>query len=369
MIVNKGYKYRIYPDENQKILLAKTFGCCRLMWNRMLSDRDRAYEESKKEINPTPASYKKEYPFLKEVDSLSLCNVQMQLNRAYRNFYKNPSHFSHPHFHSKKFSRKSYTTNMVNGNIQVNDNQIRLPKLGIVKMKKHRELPENGKIKSVTVSMSASGKYYASILMEIEKEDPREKEILSSVGLDYMMHGLYADSEGNTADYPGYYRQAEKKLAREQRKLSHMVKGSNNWYRQKRKIAILHEKAANKRKDFLHKASKYLADRYDLVSIEDLNMQGMSKALNFGKSVSDNGWGMFTDMLAYKLADRNKKLVKVDKFFASSQTCSVCGYKNEETKDLSVRKWECPRCHAFHDRDINAAVNIRNEGIRMLQAC
>lgn len=258
---------------------------------------------------------------------------------------------------------------MVNGNIQVNDNQIRLPKLGIVKMKKHRELPENGKIKSVTVSMSASGKYYASILMEIEKEDPREKEILSSVGLDYMMHGLYADSEGNTADYPGFYRQAEKKLAMEQRKLSHMVKGSSNWYRQKRKIAILHEKAANKRKDFLHKASKYLADRYDLVSIEDLNMQGMSKALNFGKSVSDNGWGMFTDMLAYKLADRNKKLVKVDKFFASSQTCSVCGYKNEETKDLSVRKWECPRCHAFHDRDINAAVNIRNEGIRMLQAC
>lgn len=182
------------------------------------------------------------------------------------------------------------------------------------------------------------------------------------------MHELYKDSNGNEPQYPRYYRQAEKKLAREQRKLSLMQKGSNNRNKQRVKVAKLHEKVASQRKDFLHKQSRQIANVYDCVCIEDLDMKAMSQSLRFGKSVSDNGWGMFTTFLAYKLEEMGKQLVKVDKFFASSQTCSVCGYKNSETKNLAVRAWDCPECGTHHDRDVNAAINIRNEGMRLVNA-
>lgn len=180
------------------------------------------------------------------------------------------------------------------------------------------------------------------------------------------MHELYRDSNGNEPQYPRYYRQAEKKLAREQRKLSLMQKGSNNCNKQRVKVAKLHEKVANQRKDFLHKQSRQIVNAYDCVCIEDLDIKAMSQSLHFGKSVSDNGWGMFTTFLTYKLEEMGKQLIKVDKFFASSQICSVCGYKNSKTKDLSVRVWNCPNCGTHHDRDINAAKNIRNEGMRLV---
>ena len=267
----------------------------------------------------------------------------------------------------KKTSKHSYTTNLVNGNIMLKDGKLKLPKAGYVKIKQHREIPEGYRLKSVTVSRNACGKYYASILYEYEEEiSPVRPEIF--LGLDYSMRELYVDSNGEKADYPRYYRAKEKKLKREQQKLSHMQKGSNNWERQRVKVAKLHEKIANQRKDFLHKTSRQITNAADCVCIEDLNMKAMSGSLNFGKSVMDNGWGIFTEFLQYKLAAEGKRLIRVDRSFASSQLCSKCGYRNAGTKDLSIRNWVCPECGASHDRDINAAINIRNEGKRMLSA-
>lgn len=244
---------------------------------------------------------------------------------------------------------------------------LKLPKIGFVKLKQHRQIPSDYKLKSVTVSQTPSGKYYASVLFEYESQ-VQEKEPHNFLGLDFSMHELYKDSNGNEPSYPRYYRQAEKKLKHEQRKLSLMQKGSKNRGKQRVRVARLHEKVANQRKDFLHKQSRQIANAYDCVCIENLDMKAMSQALHFGKSVSDNGWGMFTTFLQYKLEEQGKKLVKIDKFFASSQICSCCGYKNPETKNLSIRAWDCPECGTHHDRDVNAAINIRNEGMRIVFA-
>ena len=330
----------------------------------MLSDKIKYYEETKQKLNNTPAQYKKEFEWLKEVDSLALANAQMNLQTAYNNFFRSPK-VGFPKFKSKKSNRKSYTTNCINGNISIENGHIKLPKIGFVKLKQHRLIPSEYKLKSVTVSQTPSGKYYASILFEYANQI-QDKELYNFLGLDFSMHELYKDSDGNEPAYPRYYRQAEKRLKREQRKLSLMQKGSKNRDKQRRKVAILHEKVASQRKDFLHKQSKKIANSYDCVCIEDLDMKAMSQALHFGKSVSDNGWGMFVTFLQYKLEEMGKKLVKVDKFFASSQTCHVCGYKNIKTKNLSVRVWDCPECGTHHDRDVNAAINIKNEGMRIV---
>lgn len=365
-MANKAYKFRIYPNAEQKVLFAKTFGCVRFVYNRMLADKIEYYEETKQKLNNTPAQYKAEFEWLKEVDSLALANAQMNLQTAYNNFFKSPK-IGFPKFKSKKSNHRSYTTNCVNCNICIENNCIKLPKIGYVKLKQHRIIPNEYKLKSVTVSQTPGGKYYASILFEYENQ-VQEKELHHFLGLDYSMHELYRDSNGNEPAYPGYYRQAEKKLAKEQRKLSLMQKGSKNRNKQRIKVAKLHEKVSNQRKDFLHKQSRQITNAYDCVCIEDLDMKAMSQSLKFGKSVSDNGWGMFTTFLKYKLEEQGKRLVKVDRFFASSQTCSVCGCKNAKTKNLALREWNCPQCGAHHDRDVNAAVNIRNEGMRLVTA-
>ena len=365
-MANKAYKFRIYPNTEQKILFAKTFGCVRFIYNRMLADKIKHYEETKQKLNNTPAQYKNEFEWLKEVDSLALANAQMNLRAAYNNFFKNPK-TGYPKFKSKKSNRRSYTTNCINQNVGIENGYIKLPKVGLVKLKQHRDIPSDYKLKSVTISQNPSGKYYASVLFEYENQ-VQEQLLQSFLGLDFSMHELYKDSNGSEPAYPRYYRQAEKRLRREQRKLSLMQKGSKNRHKQRIKVAKLHEKVANQRKDFLHKQSKQIADAYDCICIEDLDMKTMAQSLNFGKSISDNGWGMFVTFLKYKLEEQGKKLVKVDRFFASSQTCSHCGYKNTEMKDLSIRAWDCPKCGTYHDRDVNAAINIRNEGIRMVFA-
>ena len=365
-MANKAYKFRIYPNEEQKILFAKTFGCVRFVYNRMLSDKIKYYQETGEKRNNTPAQYKKEFEWLKEVDSLALANAQMNLQTAYHNFFKSPK-VGFPKFKSKKSNNKSYTTNCVNGNIAVTDGYLKLPKIGKVKLKQHRNIPRNYILKSVTVSQTSSGKYYASILFEYENQ-VQEQEMRDFLGLDFAMHELYKDSNGNEPAYPRYYRQAEKRLKREQRKLSKMQKGSKNRDKQRVRIAKLHEKVANQRKDFLHKQSRQITNAYDCICIEDLDLKAMSQSLNLGKSVSDNGWGMFVTFLKYKLEEQGKKLVKVDRFFASSQTCSACGYVNKEIKNLGIRAWDCPECGTHHDRDVNAAINIRNEGMRIIFA-
>lgn len=372
-VANKAYKFRIYPNDEQKVLFAKTFGCVRLVYNHWLDRKIKQYEEDKTSVTYTVCAKEmtemkktEEYAFLKEVDSVSLQQSLRHLDTAFQNFFKQPK-TGFPRFKSKKRNKNSYSTVCINGNITISNGYLKLPKIGQVRLKQHRQIPEDYKIKSVTVSQTPSGKYYASILCEYENQ-VQTAELKDFLGLDFSMKELYKDSNGNEPCYPRYYRQAEKRLKREQRKLSLMKKGSSNRNKQRIKVAKLHEKVANQRKDFLHKQSRQIANAYDCVCIENLDMKAMSQALNFGKSVSDNGWGMFIKFLQYKLEEKGKRLIKVDKFFASSQICSVCGYKNSETKNLSIRAWDCPKCGTHHDRDINAAINIKNEGIRLVFA-
>lgn len=363
MKANKAYKFRIYPDDEQNIMFAKTFGCVRFIYNKMLSDKINYYHETKQKLNNTPAQYKSEFEWLKEVDSLALANAQMNLQTAFNNFFRSPE-TGFPKFKSKHRSRKSYTTNCVNGNISIGNGCLKLPKIGLVKIKQHRQIPENYQLKSVTVSQTPSGKYYASILCEYENQVQIVPETF--LGLDFSMHELFVANDGTSADYPCFFRKSQQKLARECRKLSKCVIGSKNRAKQRIKVAKLHEKVANQRRDFLHKQSRQIANAYDCVCIENLDMKAMAQSLNFGKSVGDNGWGMFTAFLQYKLTDIGKRLVRVDKFFASSQICSCCGYKNTATKNFSIRVWDCPECGARHDRDVNAAINIRDEGMRLV---
>lgn len=363
-LIYRGYQYHIHPTEEQIEFFSKSFGCCRFVWNQLLAQ----YRESGK-LN-TPASLKKDNPFLKEVDSLALANVQMNLNKAIRDHKNNPRHFGFPAFKSKHHSQKTYTTNRNKAvdNIYVQDGLLYLPKIKSgIPIVLHRPIPENAVIKTATIRQSAAGDYSVTLKLEFEKQE-HQSAGNKVIGLDMAMQKLYVDSEGNTANYPCFYRLSQSKLAREQRKLSRMKKGSNNFLKQKKKIARLHEKIANQRKDFLHKKALYLAETYDAVMIEDLNMQAMAGFGHLGKSVSDNGWGLFVFMLEYKLEDREKKLVRIDKWFPSSQKCSQCGHIHKETKDLSVREWICPECHTVHHRDVNAAINIRNEGVRQITA-
>ena len=290
----------------------------------------------------------------------------INLERAYKNFFRDKK-VGYPKYKSKHKSEKKYTTNNQKGTIEVKNGYVKLPKIGCVRIKYHREIPDDYQIKSATITQSASGKYYVSILLEYENQVEKQ-EIRKSIGLDYSMHELYVDSEGNEAKYPRYYRKEEKRLKIEGRKLSKMKEGSKNRIKQKRKVAKLHEKIANRRRDFLHKLSRKIANEYDLVCIEDLNMKSMSKCLDFGKSVSDNSWGMFVRFMEYKLEFLGKKVIKVDKFYASSQICSNCGEKNSKLKNLSVREWKCGKCGCYHNRDKNAAINIRKEGIRLANA-
>ena len=364
---NKAFKFRLLPNREQEVLLAKTFGCVRFAYNKMLEEHKETYkkykddkEMLKKQKFPTPAKYKDEFPFLKEVDSLALANAQMNLQKAYKNFFEGNAKF--PKFKNRK-SNQSYTTNRVNGNIELQDGRIKLPKLKLVKIKQHREIPANYKLKSCTISKTKSGKYYISILTEYEKEI-KPVSIQKVVGLDFAMNGLYVESEqGEKANYPRFYRQSLDKLAKEQRILSGRRKGSARWERQRLKVAKLQEKTANQRKNFLHHQSKELATSYDAVIIENLDMKGMSQALNFGKSVHDNGWGMFTTFLAYKLKEQGKRLIKIDKWFPSTKKCSCCGA--EKKMSLSERTYHCS-CGFVLDRDHNSAINIKNEGLRLL---
>lgn len=363
--MNKAFKFRIYPTREQEIFLAKTFGCVRFVYNKMLSDRIEYYKETGESLNNTPAQYKKEFEWLKEVDSLALANAQLNLNKAYKNFFRDKS-VGFPKFKSRKSNHRSYTTNSVNGNIKLEDGNLTLPKLKAVKIKQHREIPKDYKLKSVTISKTPTGKYFASILYEYEQDvEPVKPE--SFLGLDYSMKELFITSDGVSAEYPRYYRLSLEKLKKEQRKLSKCEIGSNNRNKQRMKVARRHEKVANQRKDFLHKASRQITNAVEAVCIEDLSMKGMSQALNFGKSVSDNSFGAFTSMLDYKLKEQGKQLIKIDRWFPSSKMCSVCG-QIKDTLSLSDRTYHCEHCGLIVDRDYNASINIRNEGMRIISA-
>ena len=365
--MNRAIKYRIYPTEEQKVLFAKTFGCCRKIWNLMRADREAAYKQHKAVIKPTPAMYKDAYPYLREVDSLALANVQLNLQAAYRRFFTVKG-AGRPVFKSRKKTQRSYTTNNQNGTVSldIENGTIRLPKAGHVKAVLHRLPKEHWKLKSATISQERDGTYYCSVLFEYEQDVvPVEHPEQNAIGLDYKSDGKFADSDGNVCGSPKFFRKSQERLAKAQRKLRHKDKQSNNYRKAVLRIAKVHRKAANQRKDFLHKKSLEIANQRDLVCVESLNMRSLSnKGFHNGKATMDNGYGMFVDMLEYKLADRGKVLVRIDKWYPSSQLCSCCGTVHPEIKDLKIRKWTCPDCGAEHDRDHNAAINIRNEGIR-----
>lgn len=371
--MNKAYKYRIYPNPEQETLINKTFGCVRFVYNKMLANRKEVYEQFnddkealKRQKYLLPADFKKEFEWLKEVDSLALANAQLNLQTAYRNFFRDKS-IGFPKFKSKHHDRKSYTTNNQDGTIRLIDSKtIRLPKLKDVRIKIHRQLPQEAVIKSATISQTPTGKYYISVLVEYEVNiEPITPTSETVVGLDYSSKTLFVDSQANNADYPKFYRQVEAKLKKAQRKLSKRQKGSKNREKQRRKVAKLHEKVANQRKDFLHKLSRQIANAYTAVAVEDLNMRGMAQGLNLAKSTNDNGFGMLKTFLSYKLAEQGKQLVVINKWFPSSKLCRFCNNENRELT-LADRIWTCNHCGAELDRDINAAINIKNEGCRML---
>ena len=360
-MIRKAYKYRIYPNSEQKEFFAKCFGCVRFFYNKSLSDVNDIYKTTGKFKNITPTSYKEDYPFLKEVDSLALSNAQLNRNTAFKSFFSHKSGF--PKFKSKR-NDQSYTTNMVNGNIRVSDNHryISIPKCSRIRIKMHRLF--EGNIKSITVSRTTDNKYYVSLLVETEIEtlEPTKKMI----GLDLGIKDLIVDSNGKKYKNHKYLTKSQEKLAKEQRKLSKMVKGSNNRNKQRIKIARLHKKIQSQRNDYLHKLSRKIIDENQVIALEDLKVKDMEQNNKLARNISDASWSRLVSMLIYKANWYGRKVIKVPNNYPSSQLCSVCGYQNSITKSLNIRKWVCPECGTVHDRDINAARNILSKGIEIL---
>ena len=373
--MNKALKYRLYPTKSQMQMFAQTFGCCRKVWNLMLSDKIESYKTTGKFVSVTPAQYKSDYPYLKEVDSLALANTQLNLQSAFRNCFckTRKKRNAFPKYKSAKRSRKSYTTNNQKGTVAILRNSIRLPKVGAVKAVIHRIPDPDWRLKSATISQDSDGKYYASVLFEYESTSTESVLYAeNAVGLDYSSKSLYVDSNGDHGSDHKYYRVSQKRLAKEQRRLSRKIgskKGeskSSNYLKQLHRVNKIHKHIANQRKDHLHKLSTGIANRYDIVCVETLNMKSLAnKSFGNGRSTLDNGYGMFLNMLEYKLSDRGKCMIRVNKWFPSSQLCHCCGTRNPKVKNLDVRKWQCPVCGELHDRDINAAQNILKEGLRI----
>ena len=355
----KAYKYRIYPNKEQKLYLAKTFGCTRFIYNQMLADRIKLYEENKdldiKRIKyPTPAQYKKEYPWLKEVDSLALANAQMNLDKAYKNFFRDKS-VGFPKYKSKKTNRFSYTTNNQNGTIYIEDGYIKLPKLkSKIKIVLHRQF--KGLIKSATISKTPSNQYYISILVDTENKQLPKND--NEIGIDLGLKEFAICSNGDRFDNPKNLRKSEKKLVKLQKDLSRKQKGSNNRNKARLKVAKLHQKIANQRKDFLHKLSTKIISENQVIVLEDLRVKNMLQNHKLSKAISEVSWSEFRKMIEYKASWNNREIIIAPSNYASSQLCSKCGYKNKEVKNLGLRKWTCPQCGTKHDRDINASINL-----------
>ncbi len=374
LLVNKAYKFRIYPNKEQEILIAKTIGCSRFVFNHFLGMWNDVYKETGKGLTYNACSaqlpqLKMELEWLKEVDSIAIQSALKNLADAYNRFFKKQN--DKARFKSKKNNVQSYTTKHTNGNIAIVDNKIKLSKLGFVKFAKSREV--DGRIMNVTVRRNSSGKYFVSILTEVEIQ-PLEKAD-SAIGIDLGITDFAILSDGHKIDNNKFTSKMEKKLKREQRKLSRRAliaknKGidlldAKNYQKQKRKVARLHERVINQRDDFLNKLSTEIIKNHDIICIEDLNTKGMLRNHKLAKSISDVSWSSFVSKLEYKATWYGKTIVKVSRWFPSSQICSDCGH-HDGKKSLKIRDWTCPNCHANHDRDINASKNILAEGLRTL---
>ena len=364
--MDKAYKYRIYPNKRQKELLAKSFGCCRFVYNHFLNKRIETYQTEQKTLTYNQCSseltkLKSELEWLKEPDKCSLQNALKDVDRAYKNFFKNNAGF--PKYKSKKTHRFSYRTNAINGNIAYLEKHIKLPKLGMVKTR--TKLIPQGRILNATISQEPSGKYYVSLCctdVEIPKLEKTGKEI----GIDLGIKSFAVTSSGETIPNPKYLQKSLNKLARLQRELSRKTRGSSNWNKARIKLARLQEHIANQRTDFLQKLSTKLIRENDVICIEDLQVKNMIRNHKLARNIADVSWSEFIRQLQYKADWYGKTIIKVDKWYASSQICSCCGEQFPITKDLSIREWICPNCHTVLDRDGNAAINILREGKRIL---
>lgn len=365
-MVQKSYKYRIYPTKEQEQLLAQNFGGARLVYNSMLYQKQKHYEATKESLNIKVTDLKKEYPFLSDCDSLALANASQNLRRSYSNFFNKVSKFP---TYKKKSHKQSYTTNNQKCSVRIEGKTIKLPKIGFVKVKLHRQ--PLGEIKSVTVTKETTGKYYVSILSVVEHK-PYPK-INSCVGLDLGLKDFYVDSFGNKApvlDLTKYH----SKLKREQRKLSRKrevakrlgksLADSKNYQKQRVKVAKLYEKIANSRKDYLHKLSSDLVKNHDLIGIEDLAVSNMMKNHKLARSIGNAAWNTFVSFLSYKSNWYEKELVKINRWFPSTKLCSDCKFPTGPTS-LKIRTWICSNCGSEHDRDHNAAINILDESMRL----
>lgn len=365
----KAYKYRLYPNKGQEEQIQKTFGCCRFVYNHCLNLKIEKYKIDKISLSKIDCNnyvnqvLKKEYEWLKEVDKFALTNSVYNMDSAYQKFFK--EHAGYPKFKSKRDYKKSYSTNFSNNNIEVSfeNAKIKLPKLKWIKAKIHRECI--GKVKSATISQVPSGKYFVSVLVETEHIPMESADNI--IGIDLGIKDLLITSDGEKFDNIRTTKKYEDKLAKEQRKLSHKVKGSKNYQKQRIKVARIHEKIHNTRIDNLHKITHKLISENQVIVSEDLAVSNMVKNHDLAKAIIDCGWYELTRQLSYKAEWNKRTYIKIGRYVPSSQTCNVCGYVNKNTKDLSVREWTCPQCGTVHDRDINASINIREEGLRILK--
>lgn len=373
-IVEYAYKFRLYPNQEQEKLIARTFGCCRFVFNHYLAFRRDAYEQTGETLNyyacakdMTGLKQHEETLWLKEVDATALQSSLRDLDDAYQHFFRRVKigeKPGYPKFRSRHHHKQSYKSKCVGSNIKVLEGAVQLPKLGLVKCRISRSV--QGRILSATVSRSASGKYYVALCCRLDQDLPKLPSTGAVVGLDVGIKSFVVSSDGVEYPNPKYLRQSEKKLARLQRQLSRKTKGSENWNKARIQVARLHEHIANQRRDMQHKLSTEIVRQNDVICIEDLAPKNMVRNHKLAKSISDASWGEFRRQLTYKAEWYGKQLVAVDRFYPSSQTCSECGAQWPGTKDLKVRHWVCPECGAVLDRDTNAAINILHEGMRLL---